>query len=265
MQVATAHSRNETRTAIAIQDVSKTFVDARRHVETVALQNLSLDVEENEFIALLGPSGCGKTTLLNIVAGFDSPSSGQILLHDKTIGGPGPDRGVVFQSPNLFPWMSIYDNLLFGPKVRREDIKNARTRADELLRVVGLESFKNHNPYELSGGMQQRAAYARVLMNDPAVVLADEPFAALDEHTRRKMQRDFEDVWLGARTTVIFVTHSIEEALYLADRIFVMTKRPGRIMETLEVGIDRPRDRSAREFLELQAYILRLLEPEVEA
>ena len=250
---------------INVREVSKRFIDVRRKLETEALTRTSFDVREGEFVVLLGPSGCGKTTLLNIAAGFDVPTSGELLLRGKPVSGPGPDRGVIFQAPNLFPWLSVLDNLLFGPSMRGTPTAEQRAHANELLDLTGLGSFAHHLPYEISGGMQQRVAYARVLVNNPDVVLADEPFAALDEHTRRKMQRDFEDVFLKLRTTIIFVTHSIEEAAYLADRILIMSRRPGRIKETVVVALPRPRERTNMEFLKIQAHILKLLEEEMQS
>ena len=252
------------RPIIVARGVSKVFHNSERKTPTVALQDISLDVERNRFVALLGPSGCGKTTILNIIAGFESPTTGKVEMDGAEIAGPGPDRGVIFQQPNLFPWLTVLDNVLFGPQVRGEDRAEALDRAHAIIDLVGLRDFASHFPYQISGGMQQRVAYARVLVNKPHVVLADEPFAALDEHTRRKMQRDFEAVFLKSRSTVLFVTHSIEEAIYLADKILIMSRRPGRIIESLDLDLERPRDRTRSDFLALQGRILKILDEQIQ-
>ncbi|MBI2116739.1 MAG: ABC transporter ATP-binding protein [candidate division NC10 bacterium] len=248
---------------IEIREVLKVFLDPAKGSDTVALQEVSLSIGQNEFVVLLGPSGCGKTTLLNLVAGFDFPTAGSVLVGGRAVNGPGPERGVVFQSPNLFPWLSAYDNVLFGPRVRGQDLAGGARRATALLSLVGLAGFEGHRPHELSGGMQQRVAIARVLMNDPDILLADEPFASLDEHTRRAMQEEFLRIWEQTRTTVVFVTHNIEEAIYLADRIVVMSRRPGRVKAILPVDIPRPRDRTSAGFVELTRKALELIQPEV--
>jgi NitT/TauT family transport system ATP-binding protein len=248
---------------IEIREVSKVFTDSGNASETAALQDISLSIGRNEFVSLLGPSGCGKTTLLNLVAGFDVPTAGTVLVGSRPIAGPSPERGVIFQSPNLFPWLSALDNVLFGPRVRHQNPRAAADRAAALLKLVGLTGFERHRPHELSGGMQQRVAIARVLMNEPDILLADEPFASLDEHTRRAMQEEFLRIWQQTRTTVVFVTHNIEEAIYLADRIVLMSRRPGRIKAILSVAIQRPRDRTSVDFVELTRTALDLISPEV--
>jgi NitT/TauT family transport system ATP-binding protein len=248
---------------IQIQQVGKVFTDPATGAETQALSDISLRIRRNEFVALLGPSGCGKTTLLNLIAGFDAPTAGRVLVGGEPVVAPGPDRGVIFQAPNLFPWLSTLDNVLFGPRVRREALAEARARADALLELVGLRGFERHRPHELSGGMQQRVAIARVLMNRPAILLADEPFAALDEYTRRGMQEEFLRIWQQTETTVVFVTHNIEEALYLADRVVVMSRRPGRVKEILTMDMPRPRDRASPAFFERLGTALRLIQPDV--
>lgn len=245
---------------IQIKGVRKVFRDPTKGVATVALDRMTLDIEVGEFLSLLGPSGCGKTTLLNILAGFDYPTEGEVLLHGRPLAGPSPSRGVIFQSPNLFPWLSAWDNVLYGPKVRGEAGAEARARAERLIQLVGLNGFEQHRPHELSGGMQQRVALARVLINDPEIVLADEPFAALDEHTRRRMQAEFIRIWGETRKTVVFVTHSIEEAIFLADRVVVMSRQPGRVQEIITVTAKRPRDRTSAEFVQHTRHILSLIE-----
>ena len=249
--------------AIEVQQVAKCFLDPRAATQTVALQDISLVIAANEFLVLLGPSGCGKTTLLNLVAGFEQVSAGRIVVGDRAVTGPGPERGVVFQSPNLFPWLTTLDNVLFGPKVRGQSNPGTTERAKALLELVGLAGFEHHRPHELSGGMQQRVAIARVLMNEPEILLADEPFAALDEHTRRAMQEEFLRIWQHTRTTVVFVTHNIEEAIYLADRIVVMSRRPGRVKAILPVRMTRPRIRTSPDYVELTRQALELIQPEV--
>jgi ABC-type nitrate/sulfonate/bicarbonate transport system ATPase subunit len=248
---------------IQLSSVSRIFQDASTGVETTALTDIDLFVDNNEFCALLGPSGCGKTTILNLIAGFDIPSSGTINVDGAKVVAPGPDRGVIFQSLGLFPWLSALDNLLFGPRVRRLNLKVERERAQDLIRLVGLEGFERHLPHELSGGMQQRVAIARVLMNEPRVLLADEPFAALDEYTRRGMQEEFSRIWQRTRATVVFVTHNIEEAIFLADRIVVMGRKPGRIKSILSVDEPRPRNRTSDKVVALTRQALDLIQPEV--
>lgn len=248
---------------IQLCSVSRVFHDASSGVETPALVDIDLSIADNEFCALLGPSGCGKTTILNLIAGFDMPTSGTLQVDGAKVVGPGPDRGVIFQSLGLFPWLSAMDNLLFGPRVRRLDLKIERDKAHELIRLVGLEGFQNHLPHELSGGMQQRVAIARVLMNEPRVLLADEPFAALDEYTRRGMQEEFARIWQRTHATVVFVTHNIEEAIFLADRIVVMGRKPGRIKSILKVDDPRPRNRTSEKVMALTRQALDLIQPEV--
>jgi NitT/TauT family transport system ATP-binding protein len=255
---------NNERVVIDVRGVTKRYFDTNGVMTTYALSPTSFSLHQSEFIVLLGPSGCGKTTLLNMVAGFESVTDGRILQEGKAIAGASPDRGVIFQSPNLFPWLNVEDNVLFGPSIqKRRNTKETQALTATLLQMVGLEQFRKHHPYELSGGMQQRVAYARVLVNQPKVVLADEPFGALDEHTRRRLQGDFEDIFLKSQTAVIMVTHSIEEAIYLADRILVMSARPGQIKSEITVNLKRPRDRTELDFLKIQAQLLELLGSEV--
>jgi NitT/TauT family transport system ATP-binding protein len=249
--------------SIQLHGVSKVFVDATSGAEMVALRDIDLAIADNEFCALLGPSGCGKTTILNLIAGFDMPTSGSLLVDGARVEAPGPERGVIFQSLSLFPWLSTMDNVLFGPRVRGADLRPQREKARDLIRLVGLEGFENHRPHELSGGMQQRVAIARVLMNEPRVLLADEPFAALDEYTRRAMQEEFSRIWQRTRATVVFVTHNIEEAIYLADRIVVMGRKPGHIKTILTVNEPRPRSRTSDAVMNLTRQALDLIQPEI--
>ena len=204
-----------------------------------ALDAIDLAFGAGDFVCIVGPSGCGKTTLLQTLAGFIAPTSGSVTLAGQVIRGPGPDRGVVFQQPALFPWMSVAQNAEFGPMVRGIDGPTRRERVEQFLRLVGLWDFRNRYPYQLSGGMQQRLAIVRALVNDPKVLLMDEPFGALDALTREKMQEELHAVWRRTRMTVVFITHSVEEAVYLGTEVVVLSPRPGRIVERLKVGFSR--------------------------
>ncbi|MGH7124939.1 MAG: ABC transporter ATP-binding protein [Stellaceae bacterium] len=204
-----------------------------------ALEAVDLEFDAGDFVCIVGPSGCGKTTLLQTLAGFLAPTTGTVTLAGKRIAGPGPDRGVVFQQPALFPWMSVAANAEFGPMVRGIDGPTRRKRVDEFLKLVGLWEFRNRYPYQLSGGMQQRLAIVRALVNDPKVLLMDEPFGALDALTREKMQEELHAVWRRTGMTVVFITHSVEEAVYLGTSVVVMSPRPGRIVERLDVTFSR--------------------------
>ena len=218
-----------------------------------AMDNVSLDIEEGEFICLLGPSGCGKSTFLNIVAGFLTPTSGEITLDGKRITKPGRERGVVFQEHALFPWLTIKNNILFGLKLRNVAKQEQEEELDKYLDMMGLTRFKDSFPKELSGGMRQRTSIARALINKPRTLLMDEPFSALDEQTRRKLQDELVKIWAREKVTIIFITHSIDEALILADRIVVMTPRPGRIHTIYDMrGHKRPRDETSDEMLAIK-------------
>lgn len=210
--------------------------------QTLALQDVSLSLSAGEFVCLLGPSGCGKSTILNLVAGFDQPTSGRVLVDGEPVGGPTPERGMVFQQPTLFPWLSVMDNITFGPRMTGEPASDYLPRAHEFLRRVGLQGFAQHLPWQLSGGMRQRVALARAWMPNPGILLMDEPFGALDAQTRLLMQELLVSIWASSRTTILFVTHDVDEALFLADRVLVMSARPGRIVENLVVPSARPRD-----------------------
>jgi NitT/TauT family transport system ATP-binding protein len=224
---------------ISVRGLAKTYTT--RHGNVEALQNIGFEVSEGEFIAIVGPSGCGKSTLLKILAGLLPASQGAALLRGTPIVGPRRDIGMVFQSPVLFPWRSVIDNVLLPIDVQRLGRERLRTRAMDLIRLVGLDGFEKRYPWELSGGMQQRVAMVRALIHDPAMLLMDEPFGALDAMTREQMNLELQRIWLERRKTVIFITHSIPEAVFLADRVLVMTPRPGRIAEVLAVEMPRPR------------------------
>ncbi len=227
---------------IELRNITKTFRDAKRGQDTVAVEEFSLAVRDGEFLCLLGPSGCGKSTILNLVAGFEHPTRGDVLRDGQSILRPGLDRGVVFQEPMLFPWLTVLDNITFGPRMNDGRPEEYLPAAERYIALMGLSGFERHRPYELSGGMKQRVALARAWITDPKVFLMDEPFGALDAQTRLMMQELLVRVWEQARTTVVFVTHDVEEAIFLADRVCVMTTRPGRIKEDIRVPFDRPRD-----------------------
>lgn len=213
----------------------------RRSAPTTALEDIELSIAEGEFVALVGPSGCGKTTLLKILAGLIPNYDGSVTLGGKPITGPTSDTGVVFQQPTLLPWRTILENIMIPVEIQGRDRKAGLERAHELMKTVGLEGFSKKHPHELSGGMQQRAGICRALVHDPRVLLMDEPFGALDAMTREFMNEELQRIWLGSGKTIVFVTHSIPEAAFLADRVVVMTPRPGRISELVPMTIDRPR------------------------
>ena len=229
---------------IAIENVTKAFA-TRDGVPLKAIDSVDLSIAQGEFICLLGPSGCGKSTLLNLIAGFETPSVGTLASAGKSVTAPGPDRGVVFQEHTLFEWMTVANNVSFGLTCNadsRARFPNAAERTQACIDLVGLRGFENTFPNFLSGGMKQRAAIARSLAPDPAILLMDEPFGALDAQTRFIMQNELLKIWLATRKTIVFVTHSIEEAVFLADRIVVMTKRPARIKEIIALDAPRPRN-----------------------
>jgi NitT/TauT family transport system ATP-binding protein len=213
-----------------------------------ALRDANLVVQKGEFVCLIGASGCGKSTLLRIVAGFEPPSSGEALMWDKPVSGPAPDRGMVFQDYGLFPWLSVRQNIGFGPASRGLPKAELRALVDRFVDMVGLTRFADAYPHQLSGGMKQRVAIARVLANDAEMVLMDEPFGALDAMTRERLQDELLDIWQRTNLTVLFVTHSIEEAIFLADRVVVMEPGPGRIASEHRIELPRPRDVSSPEF-----------------
>jgi ABC-type nitrate/sulfonate/bicarbonate transport system ATPase subunit len=226
---------------LVIDNVSRIFPAVRGGTPTRALEPTNLSVADNDFVTILGPSGCGKSTLLRMVAGLDTPTTGRILLDGKAITGPGADRGMVFQSYTLFPWLTVSENISFGLRERGVSQRERNDIAKQWLEKVGLTSFANHFPKQLSGGMQQRTAIARALANDPKILLLDEPFGALDNQTRALMQELLLGIWERERKTVIFVTHDIEEAVFLASRTVVMSARPGRIKADIPVDLPHPR------------------------
>lgn len=229
---------------VELRNVCQVFADARKGHKTIALDNVSFSIGEQETVALLGPSGCGKSTVLNIIAGFFQPSSGSAQMDGRPITAPGPDRGVVFQEHFLFHWLTVENNVAFALTLRGVSRKEYGQRAREFIRRVGLDGFGHYYPDELSGGMRQRVSIARVLINNPEILLMDEPFAALDAQTRLMMQEWLLKLWELHRMSMLFITHDIDEAILLADRIFVMGVRPGRIIDEIPVPLARPRGRA---------------------
>ncbi len=244
-----------------INNIQKSFSN-RGQTEQV-LKDINLQIKEGEFVSLLGPSGCGKSTLLSIVAGLTNPNEGSIILDNQRIMKPGKDRGMVFQQAALFPWLSVEENVMFP--LRKEMKKNvARKIAQKYLSLVQLSAYAKHSPHELSGGMQQRVAIARALAMNPRVLLMDEPFGALDEQTRIRLHQELENIWLETKKTILFVTHSIQEAVKLSDRIIVMGTHPGTILKEIRVDIERPRDKHIQQLAQYEQPIMDLLEVEID-
>lgn len=210
--------------------------------ERTVLNAIDLKIHKREFICVIGPSGCGKSTFSRVVAGLDSYSSGEILVDGIAITGPSPERGMVFQGYTLFPWKTVKENVMFGPKMKGQSNSSAEAQAREWINIIGLEKYENQYPHQLSGGMKQRVSIARALVNEPKILLMDEPFGALDPYTRQKMQRHLMDLWQNIDITIIFVTHDMDEAILLADRIVALKANPGEIKEIIEVDLPRPRD-----------------------
>ena len=246
---------------IVANHVSKLYGGAESGAATRALTDLHLVVHDNEILCIVGPSGCGKSTFLNLVAGFIQPSQGELTVNGKVVRGPGPDRGVVFQEDALFPWLSAVENVAFGPTLRGVRRSVAAERAMESLKLVGLEGFEHHLPKALSGGMKQRVAISRVLVNDPDVMLLDEPFSALDTFTRTTLQGELLRIWEHRKRTFVFVTHNVEEAVLLGNRVAVMAKTPegGTLVQCITIELSRPRDTTSAEFNDYKRQILTAL------
>jgi NitT/TauT family transport system ATP-binding protein len=228
---------------IEIDRVSQVFQTSARK-DHLALSDISLTIEEGAFVSILGPSGCGKSTLLYIVGGFVNPTSGVARMKGQTITGPGPDRGPVFQEFALFPWKTVLGNVMYGPRQQGVPATEAGAQSRALIEMVGLKGYENFYPKELSGGMKQRVALARTLAYHPEVLLMDEPFGALDAHTRTRLQNDLLNIWERDRKTVLFVTHSVDEAVFLSDKVVMMSKSPGRIRQVIDIDLPRPRRRN---------------------
>jgi len=230
----------------------------------LAVSNINLDVQENEFVCIVGPSGCGKTTTLRLLAGLELPTKGKILVEGKPINGPSPERGIVFQEYTLFPWRTVLENVTFGLEMMGIEKRERRLRGMHYLQLVGLEDYARAYPYELSGGMQQRVAIIRALAVNPKILLMDEPFGALDARTRDFLQNELIRIWATDRKMVLFVTHSINEAIFLADRVVVMKSRPGRIHESIEINLSRPRDKTSKQFKDYYTLIHSMLENDLD-
>jgi NitT/TauT family transport system ATP-binding protein len=247
---------------LVISGLNKNFGDLE------ALRGIAFEVARGDFISLVGPSGCGKTTFLRIVAGLEEATSGEVLLDGRAVREPGGDRGFVFQNDNLLPWRTVFANAFIGPEVGGDTGAAVRQRTLDLLKLVGLDGFENYYPRQLSGGMRQRVNLARALAIDPEILLMDEPFSALDAQTREIMQTELLRIWEKGRKTVLFVTHQIDEAVFLSDRVLVFARRPGRIQESVEIGLPRPRTLAMKRTPEFVAYvdqIWRLIEDDVRA
>jgi NitT/TauT family transport system ATP-binding protein len=241
-------------------DISLTYHQPRTNSSIAALENVAFEVAEGEFVSIIGPSGCGKSTLLSIVDGLIKATSGTVWVDDVQVSGPGRDRAMVFQDASLLPWRNVSANVQFGMECQRTDKAQAAQRAQEFIELVGLDGFEKHFPHELSGGMQQRVNLARALAADPQILLMDEPFAALDAQTREAMQEELLRIWKASKKTVLFVTHQIDEAIFLSDRILVLSKRPGKIKADIAINIPRPRALSIKRSAEFHALEDRLWE-----
>jgi NitT/TauT family transport system ATP-binding protein len=250
---------------ISFQGAQKLY--AGKGVSTLALDSFSLDIMPTEVISIVGPTGCGKSTALNLLAGFETPSSGAVAVDGKVVNGPGSDRGVVFQQPSLFPWFSVLDNVVLGVKSRGVPKADYGPRAINLLAEVGLKGFENHYPYQLSGGMQQRVQIARALIGEPDILLMDEPFGALDYQTRLLMQKLLLRLWEHFKPTILFITHDVGEAVFISDRVIAMTRRPGRVKRDVRVTAPKPRDYEflgSPEFTELEHELVLAVQSEVD-
>ena len=251
-----------------VRHLEKNYLSQNRdgsYTDTHALSDINLTVDPGEFICIIGASGCGKSTLLRIIAGFESLTSGELLVMGKSISGPGPDRGMVFQDYALFPWLSVAQNIAYGPRQAGMPKAQIAERTERYLEMVGLAKFRNRYPHELSGGMKQRVAIARVLANDSGVILMDEPFGALDAITRDGLQKSLLEIWSHAKKTILFVTHSVDEAVALADRVIVLSPHPGRLKLELKIDLPRPRDIASVEFNLLKRTMLDAIAPDVAA
>lgn len=250
-------------TRVIIQNLTKVFPSSRGSSVT-ALDNINLTIEPGSFTCIIGPTGCGKTTLLRIIAGLETPTSGLVIVGNEPVNGPSKDTGMVFQQYSLFPWRSVIDNVAFGLEVRGVSKKERYRQAMDLLKLVSLTDFAKSRPYELSGGMQQRVAIARALATDPALLLLDEPFGALDERTRHRLQDELITIWDRTKKTVLFVTHNIDEAVYLGQRIVALADQPSRIVDDISIKLARPRDRVSPEFVDMLLKVRLVLEKTIQ-
>ena len=245
---------------IRAEHIDKVYKTGKKSV--AAIEDVSIDIQDNDFVCIVGPSGCGKSTLLRMLAGLDFPSAGNIIVNDRKVTGPGPDRGMVFQTYTLFPWMNVEDNIKFGLKIKKLPKAEKQEIADRYLKIIGLEKFAQSYSKELSGGMKQRVAIARALANQPEVLLMDEPFGALDPHTKSMMQLLMREIWVKEHPTVVFITHDIDEAVFLADKIYVMSARPGKMIKRVNVYLPHKRTldlKDSPEFIKIRKGINDLL------
>ncbi|MBU5488125.1 ABC transporter ATP-binding protein [Clostridium sp. MSJ-8] len=242
--------------SVKINGVTKSFTKNNQKEKFISLSNVSLEIKDHEFICLLGPSGCGKSTLLKLISGLIKTDEGTILLDDELVQKPGRDRGMVFQEYALFPWMTVEKNVAIGLELKKHNKKEIAEKVKWAIDIVGLNGFEKNYPYQLSGGMKQRVAIARVLVMNSKVLLMDEPFGALDAFTRMNLQDDLIELWQKEKFTTVFVTHDVDEAVYLSDRIVVMTASPGKVKTIVDVDISRPRIRTSEEFTEIRNYVL---------
>lgn len=245
---------------IIAQHIDKIYTSGKK--STKAIEDVNIDIQDNDFVCVVGPSGCGKSTLLRMLAGLDFPSAGDIIVNDKKVTGPGPDRGMVFQTYTLFPWMTVEDNIKFGLKIKKMSKDEQQKITDRYLDIISLRKFAKSFPKELSGGMKQRVAIARALANQPEVLLMDEPFGALDPHTKSMMQLLMREIWENDHPTVVFITHDIDEAVFLANKIYVMSARPGRVIKEVNVYLPHKRNlelKDSPEFIKIRKEINDLL------
>ncbi len=249
---------------LSIKNLNKTY-HTEEGDEVVALLDINLDVADKEFVCFIGPSGCGKTTLLRITAGLEKPDSGTLTVNNEPITGPGPDRGMVFQEYSLFPWRTVLKNITFSLELKKIPKSEREKIARDFLELVGLSKFADSYPHELSGGMKQRVAIARALVNDPDVLLMDEPFGAVDAQTRNRLQHELLNIWEKKKKTVLFITHSVDEAVFLADKVVVFTARPGRVKEVISIDLPRPRERTSFEANAVREHLLATLGAEIQA
>jgi len=265
MQDSLSTPTNAGRPKISFQGAQKLY--SGKGASTLALDSFSLDILPTEIISIVGPTGCGKSTALNLLAGFETPSSGAVAVDGKVVDGPGSDRGVVFQQPSLFPWFSVFDNVVLGVKSRGVPKTDYEPRALNLLAEVGLKGFENHYPYQLSGGMQQRVQIARALIGEPDILLMDEPFGALDYQTRLLMQKLLLRLWEHFKPTILFITHDVGEAVFISDRVIAMTRRPGRVKRDERIKAPKPRDYDflgSPEFIEHEHELVLAVQSEVD-
>ncbi|MDO5389014.1 MAG: ABC transporter ATP-binding protein [Clostridia bacterium] len=245
---------------IIARHIDKVYTSGKK--STKAIEDASIDIQDNDFVCIVGPSGCGKSTLLRMLAGLDFPTGGDIIVNDKKVKGPGPDRGMVFQTYTLFPWMTVEENIKFGLKIKKLNKDEQNKITERYLKIIGLEKFAKAYPKELSGGMKQRVAIARALANRPEVLLMDEPFGALDPHTKSMMQLLMREIWENDNPTVVFITHDIDEAVFLANKIYVMSARPGRVIKEVNVYLPHKRGlelKDTAEFIKIRKEINDLL------